>query len=212
MVWPHSSTARSMEAISRGVTRRTSGSALSASRSDSRAAVDRMARRSWLILATAVPSAASRSRWRSAVRMVACMSASSRSATPISSVRALGWKGGVPSGSRRMATSSAVSRRMGRTSSRFSETKTSTAAISEIATDSARMRPEKSVMARIIGRSSITMSTWKAGFLGDGPITRITRSRRWASAMKASPISRGAMAVRRSKVASTAGGMERDSM
>ena len=87
----HSVIARDSDATSFGAARATAGSSLDPIRSTSSEAVDRMLRRSWLTLATAPPSCASRSFWRSEeVRSVwsdlSAVSASRSSVTP-----AEGW-------------------------------------------------------------------------------------------------------------------------
>ena len=115
-VRPHRLMARSMESIRVGVRWRTSGSALPARRSDTICAVARMLRRSWLILLTAVPSAARRSFCLSAARRSACIWANSRWATPISSLRPEGVTSlEASSGALWKAIMLSVMRRMGRT-------------------------------------------------------------------------------------------------
>ena len=81
--------ARSSEAMSFGAKRCTAGSGRLARRSEMSWALASMLRRSWLILLTARPSAASRLFCCRVCVSSACMCASSRSAVPISS-----WRGG----------------------------------------------------------------------------------------------------------------------
>ena len=134
-------TARSMVVTRRGVMRRTSGSSMVARRSESREAVERMLRRSWLILLTAVPSAARRVFWRRAARTASCMSCNCRSAQPISSPRDEGsmtLRGS--SGFSLKAVMLLAMRRKGRTSTRCSARNSRLAVIAEIIRDSARMR------------------------------------------------------------------------
>ena len=76
--------------MSFGAKRFTVGSSAMASRSEITFAEDSMLRRSWLTLATARPSAASRLFCCSMAASSDCMSCSSRSARPISSRRAEG--------------------------------------------------------------------------------------------------------------------------
>ena len=83
----HSLMARSSEAISFGTRRCTVGSLTVISRSDRSCALDSMLRKSWLILLTAKPSAASLFRCDRVSASSFCIEASSRSAVPISSRR-----------------------------------------------------------------------------------------------------------------------------
>ncbi len=115
-VFEQRSMARSMAPRSFGVIRLTCGLSLPARRSATSWAVVRMFRRSWLILVTAVPSAARRVFCCRAVRSLACMSASSCWATPISSVRVLAGNGrDRSSGFSRNAVVFSVIRRIGST-------------------------------------------------------------------------------------------------
>ena len=83
----HSLIARSIEAISFGVSRCTVGSSMVPRRSEISWALPSMFRRSWLILLTARPSEASRVFWCSVCASSACMRDNSSSATPSSSDR-----------------------------------------------------------------------------------------------------------------------------
>ena len=83
----HSDTARSIYDMIRGAMLFTAGPLLSSSQSETSSAEDRVPRKSWFTLATAVPSVAKCVFWHSTVRTSFCNAANSRSATPISSGR-----------------------------------------------------------------------------------------------------------------------------
>ncbi len=152
--------ARSRARSSRGSAWATFGSPESARRSEAIWALVSMLRRSWLILATASPSAASRAREARAARRSACIRSSSASATPISSRRPDSLM--CASGSLGLARNrcmARVIRCMGATSRKFREKNTTAPAIREVkaAMPSSRLSCASSSLRS--GASEATIST-----------------------------------------------------
>ncbi len=149
-----SSAARPMASTSIGAARRTLGSGLRSSRSATSSAVARMLFRSWLILATAAPRAASRDCCHIAPRSSWRMCANSRAATPISSPRPIPGSGGEgDSGASRKAPMALVRRRTGRTISRWMARNTRMPVMAETT------RPT-TAMVRANSRRSRAMPCW----------------------------------------------------